>query len=291
MALAAPAGIENLLSPPSRIGNTMSTPVGQDRMVEAQRRAEEALRAVNRDVPLARGYTEVPFDREQAFLLFASFAGDIERTAHALGTSSEVVLKIAEEGAWTSRLAAVLKLRNCGRPGDVERAINRATNFAQAHRARLFLERLITKIYRLTDSELEEYCFVTETRRTKDKVSGEVEETHEKKISTRPFADLASAMEKIHGLTYLALSDSATERKQRVEREEAEDSTSAKDIHAAISEAVAAAQGDSSPRAQLFTGQLEQVKNLASEHVIIQDQKVAGTRDDLTIHPLHPLAQ
>lgn len=259
-------------------------------MVEAQRRAEEALRAVNRDVPLARGYTDVPFDREQAFLFFASFSGDIERTAHALGTSAEIVLKIADEGSWTSRLAAVLKLRTCGRPGDVERAINRATNFAQAHRARLFLERLITKIYRLTDTELEEYCFVTETRRSKDKVTGEVEETHEKKISTRPFADLASAMEKIHGLTYLALSDSATERKHRAEREEAEDSTASKDIHAAISEAVAAAQGDSSPRAQLFTGQLAQVKNLAAEHVVIQDQKAAGTRDDLTIHPLHPLA-
>jgi hypothetical protein len=257
---------------------------------EAQRRAEEALRECNRDVPVARGYTDVPFDREQAFLLYASFSGDIVRTAHALGTSAEVVTTIARESEWSVRLEAVLKLRSCGRPGDVERAISRATNFAQAHRARLILERLITKIYRLTDTELEEYCFVTETHSRKDKATGEIEESVEKKISTRPFADLASAMEKIHGLTYIALQDGPTDRKQRAEREASEDQTPVKDIHAAISEAVAAAQGDNSPRAQLFVGQLEQVKNLATENVIIQEQKAAGVRDDLAIHPLHPLA-
>jgi hypothetical protein len=257
---------------------------------EAQQRAEESLRDCNRDVPLARGYTEVPFDREQAFLLYASFSGDVTRTAHALGTSAEVILKIAEESEWQSRLAAVLKLRSCGRPGDVERAINRATNFAQAHRARLFLERLITKIYRLTDSELEAYCFVTETHKRKDKATGEIDESVEHHISTRPFADLASAMEKIHNLTYAALMDTTAERKARAEREASEDQTPTKDIHAAISAAVAAAQGDGGPRAQLFEGQLEQVRNLAAEHVIIQEQKAAGTRDDLAIHPLHPLA-
>jgi hypothetical protein len=259
-------------------------------MKDAQRRAEEALRECNRDVPVARGYTEVPFDREQAFLLYASFSGDITRTAHALGTSAEVVIKIVEEGDWHTRLKAVLLLRGCGRPGDVERSINRSVNFAQAHRARLFLERLITKIYRLTDDELQEYCFMTETKTRKDKVTGEVEETTEKKISTRPFADLASAIEKIHNLTYVALADSAAERKGRAEREASEDTTPTLDIHAAISAAVAAAQGDGGPRAQLFEGQLEQVKNLAAEHEIIKDQKLAGTRDDLTIHPLHPLA-
>lgn len=257
---------------------------------EAQQRAEEALRECNRDVPLARGYTEVPFDREQAFLLYASFSGDITRTAHALGTSAEVVIRIETESEWKPRLNAVLALRSCGRPGDVERAINRATNFAQAHRARLFLERLITKIYRLTDAELQEYCFVTETTSKKDKVTGEIEEYVEKKISTRPFADLASAMEKIHNLTYVALQDGPTDRKNREAREASEDQTPVKDIHAAISAAVAAAQGDNGPRAQLFTGQLEQVKNLAAEHVLIQEQKAAGTRDDLAVHPLHPLA-
>lgn len=257
---------------------------------EAQKRAEEALREVNKDVPMARGYTDVPFDREQAFLLYASFSGDVSRTAHALGTSPEVIIRISDESEWQSRLAAVMKLRSCGRPGDVERGINRATNFAQAHRARLFLERLITKIYRMTDSELEAYCFVTETHKRKDKVTGEIEETVEQHISTRPFADLASAMEKIHNLTYLALMDTSYERKCRAEREASEDSVSSKDIHAAISEAVAAAAGDNGTRTKLYTGQLEQVKNLAAEHVIIQEQKAAGTRDDLAIHPLHPLA-
>jgi hypothetical protein len=262
----------------------------ETKIAEAQRRAEESLRACNRDVPLARGYTEVPFDREQAFLMYASFSGDIARTAHAVGTSTDVILRIEEESEWKPRLKAVLMLRNCGRPGEVERAINRATNFAQAHRARLFLERLITKIYRLSDAELQEYCFVTETTSKKDKATGEVEEYVEKKISTRPFADLASAMEKIHNLTYIALQDGPTDRKNREAREAASEVTPVQDIHAAISAAVAAAQGDQSPRAQLFTGQLEQVKNLAAEHEIIKEQKAEGTRDDLTIHPLHPLA-
>ena len=253
-------------------------PTGEYAVEQAKLRAEESLRAVNQDIPIARGYTAVPFDREQAFLLYTSFAGDVERTAHALNVDVSTVITAVTEGEWMKRLEGILKLRSCGRPGDVERAINRATNFAQSHRMRMFLERLITKIHSMDDAELVAYCFVTETKTRKDKSTGEEETTEERKISTRPFADLASAVEKIHQLTYLALGDSAGERKQRAERDAETDNVPTMDIHAAISKAVSDAQGDSSTRAQLFDGQLTQVKNLVAENATVQAQKEAGDR-------------
>lgn len=247
-------------------------------LAESQRRAEQALREINNDLPIARGYTPVPFDREQAFLLYTSFAGDVDRTAHALNVEVGQVVLAVKEGEWLTRLEGILKLRSSSRPGDVERAMNRATNFAQAHRMRMFLERLITKIHRMNDEELIAYCFVTESKTRKNKATGEEETTDERKISTRPFADLASAVEKIHQLTYLALGDSSGERKQRADREAETDNVPTLDIHAAISKAVSEAQGDSSTRAQLFDGQLTQVKNLVTENATVQAQKEAGDR-------------
>lgn len=222
---------------------------------QGKRRAVEALKQLNADLPVARGYTEVKFDREQAFTLYATFSGDIEKTAHALNANPIDVLRAADEGEWQGRLQAIFKLKQIGRPGDVERTINRAQNFAQASRMRMFFEKMVHKFYTMTDEELVQYCFSTvETRR-----KGSDDVTLEYKLNTRPFADFASALEKIHVLTYLALGDSAAERRQREDKAPDE---SVQDVHAAIADAVAKAAGDQSPRAKLFDEQLATAQNI-----------------------------
>lgn len=226
---------------------------------EGKARAVEMLKQLNEDLPLAQGYPEVPFNREQAFILYASFSGDIEKTAYALGADPGDVIKTAEAGKWQERLSAIFKLKKINRPGDVERAINRATNFAQASRMRLFLEKLVHKFYTMSDEDVERFCFSAVKTTDKD---GNV--TVEHKLNTRPFADFASALEKVQVLTYLALTDTTTERGKR-KMDEDDGKTSAEEIHSAIAAAVAKAAGDQSPRAALYVEQQAQVQNIMEE--------------------------
>ncbi len=230
----------------------------QDPILVAQgkKRAERALRALNQDVPGVNGYPDVKFDREQAFVLYATFSGDVEKTAFALGADRLEVIATANAGKWQERLEAIFKLKQIGRPGDIERGINRANNFAQASRMRLFFEKLVHRLYTMTDEELDEYCF--SRIETTDK-AGNV--TVERKLNTRPFADFASALEKVHSMTYAALGDTAGERTRRAGLEE-DRHIDTKDIHAAIADAVSKAAGDASPRALMFEEQLAQVEHV-----------------------------
>jgi len=184
-------------------------------------------------------------DREQAFLLYATFCGDLERTAHSLGLRPVDVLKMADEGDWNEKLGAILKLKKSARPGDVERGVNRALNFVQAHKFRLFLERVIRKISSMTDEQVDDYIFTTP-----DKEGNPVN-----KLTTRALADLASAMEKCQAMSYLALSDTTQDRTRRDEASASGESGG--DLHAQIASAMAEVGKDQSPRAQLFDAQLE----------------------------------
>lgn len=148
-------------------------------------------------------------DRKNAFLLYATFCGDLEQTAHALGVPPAVVAHAALLDKWDEQLKTIIGMKKSSRPGDVERAINRAVNFVQAFRMRLFIERVIQKLTGLDDAELNDYLF--EVRESK---AG----TISKHVTTRPIADLTSALEKCHALTYLALNDTAQDRSRRQEQ-------------------------------------------------------------------------
>lgn len=190
---------------------------------------------------------EENLDRENAFLLFATFCGDIVRTAHALNVSEALVLKVCEDEGWHNKLGPILALKKSTRPGDVERAVNRALNFTQAHRMRLFVGRVIHRVTGMDDREFEEYLMSAETRKDGAVV---------KKLSTRALADLASAMEKAHALTYMALTDTGQDRAKRKEAE-GDDEASTTDLHAKIAAGLAAVRNSNTPRAQLFDAQLE----------------------------------
>jgi len=196
----------------------------------------------------------VDLDREQAFMLYATFCGDIVRTAHALDIPEAAVLKMSEDEGWQNKLGPILALKKSTRPGDIERAINRALNFVQAHKMRLFIARVIQRVTQMNETEFEGYIFQA--------ASCKPGEEPIKKLTTRALADLASAMEKSQAMTYLALNDTAQDRSKRKELE-GDDNVSAGDLHAQISAGLAAVRSSSTPRAQLFDAQLAQANELA----------------------------
>jgi hypothetical protein len=190
---------------------------------------------INREIAL--------IDRENAFLLFATFCGDVERTAGALNISGAAVVKMADDEGWLSKLTGIIELKKSKKPGDLERAISRAINFVQAHRYRMFLERVLQRLAGFTEAEFKEYLL---TKATKE---GTVSA-----LSTRALADLASALEKCHAMTYLALNDTAQERIKR--NETADNTTSGGELHVQIARAMADVRASQTPRAQLFDAQL-----------------------------------
>lgn len=197
---------------------------------------------------------DIKLDREQAFLLYATFCGDIEKTAHALNVRPVDVLKMAEEENWNGQLKTILEMKKSARPGDIERAVNRALNFVQSHRMRLFVERILHKLVSMDNKEVEEYIFSDHS--SKDGVAF-------KRLSTRSIADLASAMEKAQAMSYLALNDTAQDRAKR--KESADDGDSGGELHAKIASAMSKVRASSTPRAQLFDAQVEIGQTLVKE--------------------------
>lgn len=176
-------------------------------------------------------------DVENAFLLYAVFCGDVARTAHSLDVAPELIRGLAEEHSWDRKLKPIIDLKQSTRAGDVERAVNRALNFVQAHRYRLFLERVLKKLAGMSPTDLDSFLFPQVLKGRAD--AQQIYQT----LSTRALADLASALEKCHSMTYLALNDTATERKDR--KEDGNDDATAAETHLRLAAAMAAAGGGS----------------------------------------------
>lgn len=190
------------------------------------------------------------FDKENAFLLFSIFCGDTKRTAHALNVSEDLIVKLVQENEWDRQLKPIIDLKQSARAGDVERAINRAINFVQAHKTRLLLEAVLVKLTGMTPSDLEAFLF---PQKMKGGKHGDVIQT----FSTRALADLASAIEKCHAMTYLALNDTASDRKERGEDAGA-GGESASEIHLKLAAAMSNAGGKSkSIKGLVLDAQLE----------------------------------
>lgn len=195
---------------------------------------------------MTKDATEAVIDREQLFVLFATFCGDAERTAHAAGLRAVDVLRVADDEGWLDRLKPILELKKSNRPGDIERAINRALNFSQAHRMRLIVERVLHKLAGFTDDELREHMFIEHQMKTGESYS---------KLTTRPLADLASAMEKAQAMSYQALNDTVQDRTRR--KEQADPESAGGDMMVRIAEAMGQVRASTTPRAQLTDAQLK----------------------------------
>jgi hypothetical protein len=199
-------------------------PGDSERVAVAKEKLTLALRAVDGDVPDS-------FDRKNAFLVYASVSGDEDKAAMALGISHSAMVRLIIEEGWEEKIAGLIRLRKSGNSRQVEKGLNRALNFTQAQRFRMVIERLMRRLSDMSDDELMEYSFQTETSTHKD---GTVDET--KRFNARPFADLASAMEKVHTLSYQALADTASERKKTDDERQGPTS---EEIHSTIAGAIA----------------------------------------------------
>lgn len=215
-------------------------------------------------------------DRENAFLVYATFIGDPERTATALNIRPLDVVRMADDGHWLDRLKPLLELSKSSKPGDVERVINRALNFVQAHRMRMVIERALNRLVGMTVEEFEDYVFTSQEYDSKKGPS------KVKRLSARALADLAAAIEKCHSMTYAALGDTAKERQAR---DEGSPETAANDMYLKIAAAAAKVVKDNSPRAQLFDAQLQIATEKAEQAVKSLPMPERRGRPDLEPEP------
>jgi hypothetical protein len=209
-------------------------------------------------IPVPAPLPTLEFDRENAFQLYATFCGDLQRTAAALNVRPVDVLRVVDEEGWNDRLKDIIALKNSARPGDVERAMNRAYNYVQARRFQIVVERIITRLYNFDREEMEDYIFQNASKRT----TGAAEEST-RKLTTRALADLASALEKAQVLSYMALNDTTQERVKRNEKPDGD--SSALELHQQIAAAMAKVRASNTPRAALFDAQLAVGQQLVAE--------------------------
>lgn len=159
-------------------------------------------------------------DCAQAFLVFMSLIGDVNKTAHALNRDPEFIQKLADSEGWSEKIQRVSLMSRGQRPGDWERAVNRAMIFVQAHQMRGVIDGIMAELRDKSAHDLMEKCS------TVDKFGN----TH---YSGKFLTDLTTAMEACARISLVALGDTVTER---IERDEAAEGGGMKvsEMHAAI---------------------------------------------------------
>jgi len=190
-------------------------------------------------------------DRENCWLVYATFAGDVTKTAHALQLPPAAIQKMVDDEQWATKLAPVILLAKGQKPGDLERAINRCVSFVNAHKMRTLLSRVLKSLSDLTEEELQSQIVTSKTEK-----DGSTKTT----VSTRFLCDLASAFEKASAMAASALSDTAQDRSRRADSEGA--GASVGEMHLAIAKAMGAVATSTTPRSLLLDAQLIQANEL-----------------------------
>lgn len=162
-------------------------------------------------------------DVAQIFMVFMATVGDVEKTALALELDPAFVQWLATQEGWSDKVRRMSVMSKTGKPGDFERAQNRALNYVQTHRVRMLIDRVLGELAGMNSEEL------TERLRSRDR------EGIPANLSARFFADIMSALDKVHMLSYYALGDSVGER---VERSKDAADQSVNNIHAALIQAL-----------------------------------------------------
>lgn len=158
-------------------------------------------------------------DVAQAFVAYMTFVGDVDRVAYALDLEPAQVRALAEAEGWSEKIRRVSLMSKSGKPGDFERATNRALCFVQAQCIRNQLNRLLTEVQAMNNEELLARSCV----RSRDGGT---------QISAKFFVDMAAAAEACHRMSYAALGDTVTERSE-AEGGSGKGAT-CNDLHAAI---------------------------------------------------------
>lgn len=199
---------------------------------------------------------EYHVDAAQAFLLWTANNFDCAATAHALGISAVALQRTIDDEQWVERVAPIVAKIKSQKPGDYEKACNRALAFVQGHRLRSICERVITEMTGWSKEELREN--VAPESITKD---GRISQ----KISTRFLGDLSSACEKANAICFSALGDTASDR---AKRNDSLDAGPVLDLHAKISACMAGVGESKTPRKMLLDSQLEVAESIKAQAVV-----------------------
>jgi hypothetical protein len=204
---------------------------------------------------------QLRLDVEQVFLLYTNFCGDVDATAAAVGCSPRVIAALADAEGWRDKIAHIIAKVKSRKPGDVERAINRAMCFVQAFRYLRFLERACRSMFNWTDAELHDYLVTWETKGKGEDV------VKVPKVNARALSDMAHALETAQQMCYFALNDTTPERGKRNETGQEELAASA--FHAEITAAMDRAAQPATVRGQLAEAQIERAQLDAGKAVLL----------------------
>lgn len=138
-------------------------------------------------------------DVSQVFLCYMALVGDVSKVALALDIPEPEVQEMADREGWSEKVRRISIMSKSGRPGDWERAQNRALNFVQCHQLRRSIDRVIAHI---ADQVNKGAVLDLIEHKTKDAVN----------YSAKLFTELAKAMQAVHEMTYSALGDTVKER-------------------------------------------------------------------------------
>lgn len=201
-------------------------------------------------------------DVAQILLTYVALVGDCNKTAEALNLEPAVVQALADAEGWVNKIQRVTLMAKSGKPGDFERAQNRALAFVQGHRVRMLLDNVIRRFEGMSPEEI---C---------DAVSS-VGKNGARILSARYFADLASAAEKASAMCYSALGDTAGER---VQRDDEPDQMNVSALHAAVIASLNAPGTSAKPADQL-------VKELADVVSQVVTPRQDGTTERTEVEP------
>lgn len=201
---------------------------------------------------------DVELDAATVFQLYCTFCGDVVKTAAAAGVRPVDILRVSSAEGWAEKLGPILDLAKSQQPGQWERSCNRAVNYVQSHKLRMFLERVLSRITSMNAEELESYILTSKLDKNGMKTA--------KVLSTRALADLASSIEKCHAMSYLATNDTAQDRGRRKEQA-TDDGADCSSLHLKIAQAMSQVKSAeaASPRLALLSAQVTLAASIVQE--------------------------
>lgn len=171
------------------------------------------------------------------FLGYMALVGDTDRTALAFNITPRVVRSLAERHGWEDKIRSISFQNKQGKPGDFEKATNRALCFVNGHILRSIIQRILENLNSMSRADIVKT--VISQKRT-----GEIT------FSAGFYSDLAAAMERCHSMCYAALADASADR-SRTDKEAVNAELSVDALHAAISSALNTPAGAAAERVLL----------------------------------------
>ena len=204
-------------------------------------------------------------DVSAVLLTYVATVGDVHKTATALDLDPATVRQLASQEGWDAKIQRVTMLSKSGRPGDWERASNRALCWVQGHRIRSLIDRVILHFEDMSEAE----------------VCAEITATGKngvRHVSARFFTDLAAAAQRAHEMTYAALGDTATDRSNR---EDEPDQLNTSALHAAVMTALNSGTAAGKPADVIVRELAEETENIAREsHAQMRENHASAERTE-----------